>query len=167
MSETMYFQLPQTTSGTYAMSTWFSWSFFRRWTLRFIASRDLHKSRGGCIIYWATLNLVWKNLGTFHAVTTITHFAPFNSFYVECRCKLSSSRKLKIFKLKSISLLFQKYDIIIISDIWLIQQAWLKITIFVIHCPFLLHSFFRREEKREKKNQSWDFKTCISARSYD
>ena len=40
----------------------------------------------------------------------------------------------------------------------------IKITIFAIHSPFLL-PFFRREEKREKNNQSRDFKSCLSARS--
>ena len=35
----------------------------------------------------------------------------------------------------------------------------------LIHSPFLLHSFFRREEKREKNNQSRGQKSCLSART--
>ena len=36
------------------------------------------------------------------------------------------------------------------------RKAWLKITIFAIHSPFLLPSFFMREEKRGKeKPKMW------------
>ena len=34
--------------------------------------------------------------------------------------------------------------------LWSSRKAWLFITIFAIHSSFLLPSFFRREEKREK-----------------
>ena len=44
------------------------------------------------------------------------------------------------------------------------RKAWLKITIFAIHSPFLLPSFFRRERKGENDNQSLDFRSCLSVR---
>ena len=43
------------------------------------------------------------------------------------------------------------------------RKAWLKITIFAIHSPFLLPSFFRREKKSQNNDQSLDFKSYLSA----
>ena len=37
-----------------------------------------------------------------------------------------------------------------IANVTISRKAWLLITIFAIHSPFLLNSFFRREEKRGK-----------------
>ena len=45
------------------------------------------------------------------------------------------------------------------------RKAWLRITLFAIHSPFLLPSFFKREEKKGNNNQNHDFKSCLSARS--
>ena len=47
---------------------------------------------------------------------------------------------------------------------WSSRKAWLKITIFAIPFPFLLASFLGGKRKGEKKNQSRDFKSCLSAK---
>ena len=50
--------------------------------------------------------------------------------------------------------------------IWSSRKAWLKITMFAIHSPFLLPSFLRGKRKGEKNNQSYDLQSCLSARSF-
>ena len=43
------------------------------------------------------------------------------------------------------------------------RKAWLLITSFLIHFPFLFTSYFTMEEKRKKNNQSCGQKLCLSA----
>ena len=45
------------------------------------------------------------------------------------------------------------------------RKAWLLITIFAIHSPFLLPSFLGGKSKEFKKNQTCGQKSCLSARS--
>ena len=48
-------------------------------------------------------------------------------------------------------------------NLWSSRKAWLLITIFANHSPFLLPPFFRREEKRGKNIQGLGQKSCLAA----